>query len=177
MEDAVRAHPGGIPRRPARSRGAFGGRRMRRKDRERTDAGFFDEVFSAAEVLFLAFDNGDVPYCLPVNFAREGDRIYIHCAPEGLKLDCARRHDRVAFSCAVDVVIDRARSSTYYKSLCGTGRAVIVDDMDEKRHALDRIGERYAARCPRPTPEATARRVTILRIDIQTLTGKQCTAD
>ena len=92
---------------------------MRRKDRERTDPGFFDEVFSAAEVLFLAFNNGEYPYCLPVNFAREGDHLYIHCAPEGLKLDCARRDARVAFSCAVDVVIDRAHSSTYYKSLCG----------------------------------------------------------
>lgn len=149
---------------------------MRRKDRERTDSEFFDEVFSAAEVLFLAFTNGDAPYCLPVNFAREGDHIYIHCAPEGLKLDCVRRDDRVAFSCAVDVVIDRERSTTYYKSLCGTGCAVIIDDMEEKRHALDCIGERYAARCPRPAPEATARRVTILRIDIRTLTGKQCAA-
>ncbi|WP_308620878.1 pyridoxamine 5'-phosphate oxidase family protein [uncultured Desulfovibrio sp.] len=149
---------------------------MRRKDRERTDDGFFDALFSAAEVLFLAFRNGDFPYCLPVNFAREGDHLYIHCAPEGLKLDCARRDDRVAFSCAADIVIDRERSSTYYSSLCGTGRAVIVDAMEEKRHALDRIGERYAARCPRPTPEATARRVTILRIDIRTLTGKQCKA-
>lgn len=150
---------------------------MRRKDRERTDPGFFDEVFSAAEVLFLAFNNGEYPYCLPVNFAREGDHLYIHCAPEGLKLDCARRDARVAFSCAVDVVIDRARSSTYYRSLCGTGRAGIIDGLEEKRHALDCIGERYAARCPRPTPEASARRVTILRIDIETLTGKQCKAD
>ncbi len=148
---------------------------MRRKDRERTDAGFFDEVFSAAEVLCLAFNTGEAPYCLPVNFAREGEHIYIHCAPEGLKLDCVRRDDRVAFSCAVDVVIDRAHSSTYYRSLCGTGRARIVDAMEEKRHALDCIGERYA-RCPRPTPEATARRVTILRIDIRTLTGKQAVA-
>ena len=147
---------------------------MRRKDRERTDAAFFDEVLDTAEEIFLAFKNGDFPYCLPVNFARDGQRLYIHCAHEGLKLDCVRRDPRVAFSCAVEIEIDREKASTYYKSVCGTGRAEVVEDMAEKRHALDCIGARYAARCPRPTPEATAGRVAILRIDILSLTGKAC---
>ncbi|MDE5879792.1 MAG: pyridoxamine 5'-phosphate oxidase family protein [Desulfovibrio sp.] len=152
---------------------------MRRKDRERTDAAFFDAVFASAEVLFLALKNGEFPYCLPVNFAHDrpggGNRLYIHCAHEGLKLDCIRADDRVAFSCAVDIHIDVARATTYYRSLCGTGRARVVEDMAEKCHALDCIGSRYAALCPRPTPEATARRVAILRIDILSLTGKECT--
>lgn len=149
---------------------------MRRKDRERTDTAFFDEVLAAAEVIFLALHNGEYPYCLPVNFARDGERLYIHCAHEGLKLDCVRRDPRVAFSCAADISIDREEASTYYKSVCGTGTARIVEDMAEKQYALDCIGSRYAARCPRPTPEATARRVTIVRIDILTLTGKACLA-
>ena len=147
---------------------------MRRTDRERTDAAFFDEVLAGAEVIFLALQNGDFPYCLPVNFARDGQRLYIHCAHEGLKLDCVRSDPRVAFSCAVDIEIDREKASTYYKSVCGTGRAQVVEDMAEKQHALDCIGSRYAARCPRPTPEATARRVAILRIDILSMTGKAC---
>lgn len=147
---------------------------MRRKDRERTDAAFFDEVLAAAEEIFLALQNGDFPYCLPVNFARDGQRLYIHCAHEGLKLDCVRRDSNVAFSCAVGVEIDRENASTYYKSVCGTGRAQVVEDMAEKQHALDCIGARYAARCPRPTPKATARRVAILRIDILSMTGKAC---
>lgn len=151
---------------------------MRRTDRERTDAAFLEEVLAQAGEIFLAFRNGDFPYCLPVNFAYErapdGERFYIHCAHEGLKLDCARADPRVAFSCAVDIEIDREHSTTYYKSVCGTGRAQVVEDMAEKRHALDLIGGRYAARCPRPTPEATARRVAILRIDILSMTGKAC---
>ena len=151
---------------------------MRRKDRERTDAAFFEAVFAASEVLFLALTNGDAPYCLPVNFAydRTRDRalLYIHCAHEGLKLDCVRSDPRVAFSCATDIHIDCENSATYYKSVCGTGRALVVEDMAEKCHALDCISARYTSRCPRPTPEDAARRVTILRIDIESLTGKEC---
>ena len=80
----------------------------------------------------------------------------------------------MAFSLAADVRIDREKSSTYYKSVCGTGRAVVVEDPEEKRLALDCLAERYAARCPRPAPDANVRRVAIIRIDILSLTGKRC---
>ena len=147
---------------------------MRRKDRERTEPAFYDEVFTSAEVIYVAFKNGYFPYCLPFNFGRDGERIYIHCAHEGLKLDCLRQDSRVAFSCAVDIVVDQARFATYFKSLCGTGKASIVEDMAEKQHALDCIGAHYDSGCPRPTPEATAKRVSVIRIDILSLHGKQC---
>lgn len=147
---------------------------MRRKDRERTDSAFLDAVFTDAEVIYVAFKNGEFPYCLPFNFGREGEHIYIHCAHEGQKLDCVRQDNHVSFSCAAHVFIDRARFATYFKSLCGTGLAYIVEDMAEKQRALDCIGEHYDAGCPRPTPEANARRVSVLRIDILSLSGKEC---
>lgn len=147
---------------------------MRQKKRECHDPAFFDEVFSRSEELFLALHNGDFPYVIPVNFSRLGERIYIHCALEGAKLDLIRQDGRVAFSLAADVRIDREKSTTYYKSVCGTGRAFIVEDPEEKRLALDSIAERYASRCPRPAPEADIRRVGIIRIDIVSLSGKRC---
>lgn len=147
---------------------------MRLKKRECHDPAFFDEVFNKGEELFLALHNGDFPYLIPVNFIRLGERIYIHCALAGTKLDLIRQDGRVAFSLAVDVRIDREKSTTYYKSVCGTGRASIVEDPDEKRLALDSIAEHYASRCPRPAPEADIRSVGIVRIDILSLSGKRC---
>lgn len=147
---------------------------MRRHDRECSDPAFQDEVFRTATEVFLALRNGDFPYCLPLNFVREGDHLYMHSAREGLKLECVRRDPHVAFSLTVDVRIDTERATTYYKSLCGTGLATIVEDEAEKAHALDILGERYAARCHRPAREADVRRVAILRIDIVSLSGKRC---
>ena len=48
---------------------------------------------------------------------------------------------------------------------------------EEKRLALDSLAERYAARCPRPAPDANVRRVAVIRIDILSLTGKRCLSE
>ncbi len=146
---------------------------MHLKKRECSDPAFFDEVFGKAQELFLAMHDSDFPYLIPVNFCREGTRIYIHCALEGTKLDLIRRDKRVSFSLIADVSIDLPKATTYYKSVCGTGYAHIVEDPAEKGHALDCIGSRYNARCQRPAPQRDIERVGIIRIDIVSLQGKR----
>ena len=100
------------------------------------------EILNKAESLFVAFQTGDFPYVLPFNHVWLDGRIYIHCALEGRKIDVLRRDGRVGFSTAVDVCIIREKSTTHFRSLCGTGR---VSDA-----ALDRVN--------------------ILRIDVESLT-------
>ena len=146
---------------------------MRKQDRECLDPAFFEEVFSIAEDLCLAMHDGEFPYVIPLNFVRSDNCIYIHCANEGHKLDCIRSNPNVAFTLSADVIIHREKSTTYYKSLCGTGRAAIVEDPAEKGRALDALGLRYAARCPRPAPESSVMRTAVVRIDILDLTGKR----
>ena len=107
---------------------------------------------------------------LPFNHVWLDGRIYIHCAFAGRKIDVLRRDARVGFSTAVDVRIIRERSTTHFRSLCGTGRVSEVTDTEEKRRALDAISLRFDARCPRPAPDAALARVNILRIDVEGLT-------
>lgn len=145
---------------------------MRRKEKLRVDDAFMDEVFAGCEGIFVAFMDGDFPYCLPFNFARSGKIIYIHSALRGHKLECLRNNPHVAFALACDIEIDRARSSTWFKSACGRGIARVVEDIGEKRQALDLLSLRYDAQCSRPAPEAMAARVAIIRIDIISMTGK-----
>ena len=152
-------------------------RLMRLKKRECNEEEFFDEVFSAADDLALAMNAGDFPYVIPVNFAQErangARRIYIHCAPEGRKLDLLRADGRVAFMLHAGVEIDREHATTIYTCLCGTGRAVIVENAEEKGHALDAIAARYQARCHVPARPGDIARVAILRIDVESLSGKR----
>ena len=147
------------------------------KKRECNEEEFFDEVFSAADDLALAMNAGDFPYVIPVNFAQErangARRIYIHCAPEGRKLDLLRADGRVAFMLHAGVEIDREHATTIYTCLCGTGRTVIVENAEEKGHALDAIAARYQARCHVPARPGDIARVAILRIDVESLSGKR----
>lgn len=145
---------------------------MRRKDKECADRAVINSILDQAEILYLAIMTDSYPYCLPVNFAREGAKIYIHSAVSGAKLDYLRENSQIAFSTAIDIEIDTARSTTYYKSVCGNGKASIVEDAQEKGRALDLLAERYKARCMRPAPERDIMRVAILRIDIREISGK-----
>lgn len=145
---------------------------MRRTDRLRDDDGFINQVLDDAETIFLAMMAGEYPYCLPLNFARVGRRLYMHCALEGRKKDLLERDPHTAFAAALDVEIDRAKSTTYFRSISGRGLAVIVKDLDEKRLALDAIAEKYDAACKRPCPPEAASRTLILRIDIEEIHGK-----
>lgn len=146
---------------------------MRRKDRECSSDEFIDLVFQKAEVISLAMFDGDYPYCLPLNFARLDKHIYIHSAREGRKLRCLESNPHVAFCLFTDEEVDQKNFTTYYKSLCGTGFATIVTDVREKCAALDAMGEKYQALCPRPCPPENAARVTIVRIEIKELSGKK----
>ena len=152
----------------------FKGKIMRRKDKEINSEEFYEAVFSKAEIITVAFRDEPYPYCLPFNFAKKESDIYIHCAKDGRKLDLIRKNPEVAFNLAVDIRIDAEKYTTYFKSVCGEGLASIVDDPSEKGAALDLIGERYKALCPRPMPAERIERIGIVKISIVSLSGKRC---
>lgn len=145
---------------------------MRRKEKLREDENFFNYVFKKAEEIYLAFMDEDFPYCLPFNFVKTGNSIYLHCAPEGHKLNCIRKNPNVAFALACDIEIDRAKSSTWFKSVAGTGQAIIVSSLPEKENALQMLAARYNSQCKPLSATALEKNIAIIRIDIKSVTGK-----
>ena len=69
-------------------------REIRRKDRI-LDNELAIRLLEEAEYGFLAMSgiNG-YGYGIPINYVKEGDSIYFHCAPEGYKLECLRESFR-----------------------------------------------------------------------------------
>lgn len=137
------------------------------------DPAWLDAFFQRADEIFVSFSGGDYPYVLPLNFVWLDGRIYLHCGFTGRKLDLLRQDGRVGFAAALDVTIVRERSTTWYKSVSGCGHIRVVEETEEKRRALDALSLRYAARCPRPAPEAMLRRVNVLCIDVESISGKE----
>ena len=120
----------------------------------------------------------DYPYSVPVNYAYENGCIYIHCGKAGHKLDAMRRNDKVSF-----VVIGRAdiiheKIDTYYTSAMIFGRARILDNDEEKRHAAWLLGSKY---CDNPQAVEneiadTWNRLCCVEIKIEHQTGRQAEA-
>lgn len=150
---------------------------MRRIDRACMDEEFFNDIFDRADTMYVAINGNDkiggYPYIIPVNFVKYKNKLYVHAAHEGLKLDLISNDSRAAFTITVDIEVDIQDKTTYYKSICGTGRIHIVNDDKEKGLALDKIAEHYKASCPVPAPKRDIDRVTIIGIEIENITGKR----
>jgi len=151
-------------------------RGMRRSEREITDEGEIDGILSRAAVCRVAMCRDGEPYLVPLCFGRDGDRLYFHCAREGLKLDILRENPRVCFEVEDGVeVVDTGRPCDWrmtYRSVIGFGQATIVEDPSEKRYALNVLVGHYSAG-PYEFPDDEIERTGIIRIDIERMTGKR----
>jgi len=151
---------------------------MRRAEREITRPEDLAEVFREAGVLFLALQDDPAPYVIPLSFGWEPGRLYVHTAREGRKLDLLRRCPAVGFSaCAGDQVVPAETAcdlSVRGRSVVGAGRARILVDEAERRHAMDVIVGHYASGTAetgyRP---ASLARANLIEISIESLRGKR----
>lgn len=150
---------------------------MRKPDKEITERAAQEDILGRAEVLRLAMCVDGQPYVVPLNFAYEDGRIWLHTGREGLKMDYLRANPRVCFEVSVDVATVSAdlpcRFSVRYQSVIGFGRAVEIMDEAERRQGLNILVRRYAGEGAGPLNEEAVTRTCILRIDIDSMTGKK----
>lgn len=148
---------------------------MRRKDRE-MDRDFALAVADKCEyaILAMAAKTGE-PYCIPVSIARDGEKIYFHCAKVGTKIDMMRENPQVCMTCIGDTQRLPEEFTTRFESAVIRGRASEVSDDETKIHALRLICERHAATGMDGFDDAIKRslgRTAIWQIDIEDITGK-----
>ena len=150
---------------------------IRRKDREITDRNALQAIMREAQVCRLGLSDDGMPYVVPMNFGLGENRLYLHCATEGRKLDILRKNNRVCFE--MDLLREIRQGpqpcgwGARYESIIGFGRALFVNDPDEKRAALDRIMDHYGAEGPFSYPDETLAKTAVIRIDIERVTGKR----
>ena len=145
---------------------------MRRKDREVTDPAFFSDVFSKAELITVAFHDGEYPYCVPLSFVELGGALYFHCALEGHKLDCIARDPHVHFNICDSVVTDKEKATAFFRSVSGTGIAEIIEEEDMRLAVFQAIMQKYTGRTDIP-PSKNMGRALIVKISVNSLSGKQ----
>lgn len=157
---------------------------MRRKDREITDKAELESLLRQGRVCHLAMcgQSGQVssdeaqPYVLPVNYGYADGALYVHGASKGRKADILRTNPRVAFSIVLSEELkaagDGCEWTTYYVSLCGEGRAEVIEKGEDKALALTKFMEHYAPG-PHELPAAAVAGTMVVRIAIESLSGKR----
>lgn len=150
-------------------------REIRRKDRVLENE-LAIRLLEEREYGFLAMSgiNG-YGYGIPIDFVKEGESLYFHCAPEGYKLECLRENPRVSFTVVGDTKVDSGKFTTGYESVIAFGIIHMDLPEEERRHALrllinkyspsfKEVGEKYI--------EKSFHRTNILRLDIGHISGK-----
>ena len=148
---------------------------MRGKDKEITDRKMIDSIIKESKVCRLALSEDDRPYIVPLSFGYDGTALYFHGALEGKKIDILRKNSNVCFEFDNDgepIQSDKGCDwSVRYKSVIGYGKARLLEDMDSKLRALDIIMKRYSGKSF-AYPEKTVEKTAVIRVDIETVTGK-----
>lgn len=117
---------------------------MTRREREVTDINEIIKILDKSKVLHLGLVDGDEPYVVPMNYGYEfvdGKLImYLHGARQGRKLDVMRKNPKVFYELEYDIVpFEGEVACKYgitYASVMGKGKAEILENPEEKMHAL-----------------------------------------
>ena len=124
----------------------------------------------------IATDEG--PVVIPTLYARDGDRLLVHGSPASRLLRIARNADICVTVTLVDGLV-LARSafhhSVNYRSVVVFGQPHVVDDLDERRAALDHIVERIVAgrtADARPPSDKELRGTAVLALPLDELSVK-----
>ncbi|UCG13989.1 MAG: pyridoxamine 5'-phosphate oxidase family protein [Deltaproteobacteria bacterium] len=149
---------------------------MRRKDRQTRDVAAIAEIIRDSLVCRLALSEDNSPYVVPLCFGYEENTLYFHSSLEGKKIDILKKNGNVCFEFDIDhhVVKDEraCKWSMKYRSVIGFGKASFVQDPEEKMKGLNAIMKQYSGRSfdyPESALEATA----IIKVEIESMTGKQ----
>lgn len=117
---------------------------MTRREREVTDWQEKLAILDKCKVLHLGLVDGDEAYVVPMNYGYEMQNdtlvLYLHGARQGRKIDLIRQNPKVFFEMDCDITPFEGdiacRYGITYASIMGRGLAEIVEDTEEKKHAL-----------------------------------------
>jgi len=150
---------------------------MKKVHQEITDQSIVAEILRNSRICRIGIADKEVPYVLPFNYGYKDPYLYIHCARSGKKIDLLKENPRVCFEMEQYAEIlkkDKACNwATTYRSIVGYGKIEIVDDFSQKQKGLEILMAHNGAPGKKDFEPEKVDSVLILRLTIDSLTGKQ----
>jgi len=149
---------------------------MKRQEKAITDAAEIDQIINSCDTCRLGLSLNNQPYVIPISFGYDGERIYIHTAAEGRKIDYFEGNPEVCVEFDQDVTLVTHESSACkwtadYRSVICFGRISEIIDSERKIDALNQIMIHYSGRSWEYHPNQISR-VRVWQIDLLERFGK-----
>lgn len=134
-----------------------------------------DEVIKDSLVCRIALSDNNSPYLVPVCFGYDGDNLYFHGKPAGKKIDILKKNNSVCFEFDSKVTLLESpmpcKWDVKYKSVIGFGKTSFMDNIKEKKHALNCIMKQYS-QDKFDFIENVIEKTTLIKIKIEDMTLK-----
>ena len=150
---------------------------MRRNEKEMKDINEIKLIIENEKVCRIAMNDEKYPYIVPVLYTFIDNKIFIHSAYEGKKIELISNNPNISFE--IDVLegikgdSDPCSFSAQYCSIIGTGQARIVEDEKIKDSVLKSIVEKYSSLKIEKDKKLGYDIVNVIEITIDNLTGKK----
>ena len=150
---------------------------MRRLDKEINDENVIIEMLTKSRICRFGFVDNDEAYIVPFRFAYADGCIYVHSAPEGRKMDLIKKNNRVSFEIEyyTEIVEDEKACNwtLKYRSAMGKGVISVENDKTSKINGLNLIMRKYGAKGDLKYDENSLSKMVLLKLQIDSITGKQ----
>ena len=148
---------------------------MYKSKRQLSDADTLDLLKKGDHGTLAVQGDDGYPYATPVNYILVGDKLYLHSAPYGYKIECLQRDPKCCFTAILSTEIIPSKITASFESVILTGQAVFVEDPAEKRTVMENFVtqkhpgyEELGFRMIEKQLDKTA----VIRIDPISMTGK-----
>ena len=142
-----------------------------------TDTQIIEKILNESSICRIGFSIDGEAHIVPVNFGYKDNKLFIHSAPEGSKIDFIKKNNRVCFEMELDHEIVTGKIAcnwtTKYRSVIGYGDIFIVHEKSKKIEGLDIIMSKYGGPEKNAYADKSLDEMVLLIIEIDTLTGKQ----
>ena len=138
-----------------------------------------EQVISGAIVCHVSMiDTEGKPYVLPFNFGYKDGKLYIHCAPEGKKIEIWKNNPKVcvAFSTDYEMRIQNEKVacsySMKYRSVLIHGEVVAINDYDDKINVLNIVMQKYTGKSDFTYSKPAVENVKVFEIKVDRIEGR-----
>ncbi len=148
----------------------------RRKDRT-ISAEESGKILDGGEYGFLSLgsDADGYAYGIPISYARKGNEIFFHCAPEGKKLDIIKGGAKATFCVVGKTELSPSTFSTNYESAIAFGKLTVCEAEEERMRGIWLIADKYSPEFREKAEKYIAGsmpRTAILKLEIEHISGK-----
>ncbi len=150
-------------------------RAMRRKKQLLPEAETIAMLQTCTSGVLAVHGDDGYPYAVPLSFAYEDGKLFFHSAKAGHKLDAIERDEKVSFCVIAADDVVQSTFTTHFRSAIAFGRARVVTDDGEKRHALECLVEKYSpdyVDAAGSEIDGEWKRVCVIELAIEHMTGK-----